>query len=112
MGFSVENYSNEITSNSIQHIENGAFVTPSRMEAESYAGNGKVYEQVVNIDDVVWIDPTQGQYAKIDADSSESAFSMPETRQYSLPWDDGEYMSAVERFGVKFRCEVSVCTFV
>ena len=60
-------------------ISQGVFVTPSRMEAESYAGNGKVYEQVVDIDDVAWIDPTQGQYAKIDADSSESAFSMPET---------------------------------
>lgn len=41
----------------------GGFVTPSRMEAEGYAGNGEVYSKTVNIDDIAWIDPTQGQYA-------------------------------------------------
>lgn len=55
----------EITVYSSKPIENGVFVTPSRMEAESYSADGKVYEKVVSIDDVAWIDPTQGQYAKI-----------------------------------------------
>ena len=73
-------------------IGQGVFVTPSRMEAESYAGNGKVYEQVVDIDDVAWIDPTQGQYAKVEADSTESAFSMPET---DLEAEDMEYSQTV-----------------
>lgn len=41
----------------------GGFVTPSRMEAEVYAGNGEVYSKTVNLDDIAWIDPTQGQYA-------------------------------------------------
>lgn len=41
----------------------GGFVTPSRMEAEGYAGNGDVYSKTVNLDDIAWIDPTQGQYA-------------------------------------------------
>lgn len=41
----------------------GGFVTPSRMEAEGYAGNGEVYSKTVNLDDIAWIDPTQGQYA-------------------------------------------------
>ena len=45
-------------------IKNGTFVSPSRMEAMSYAGSDKVYSKVVNLDDVAWIDPTQGQYAK------------------------------------------------
>ncbi len=56
----------EITIYSSKPIENGVFVTPSRMEAENYSVDSKVYEKVVSIDDVAWIDPTQGQYAKVD----------------------------------------------
>lgn len=55
----------KITIYSSYPIEQGIFVSPSRMEAESYSGNGKVYSKEVNIDDVAWIDPTQGQYAKV-----------------------------------------------
>ena len=54
----------KITVYSSYPIKNGVFVSPSRMEAESYAGNGKVYSKQVNVNDVAWIDPTQGQYAK------------------------------------------------
>jgi hypothetical protein len=50
-------------------IENGVFVSPSKMEAESYSGNGKVYSKEVSINDVAWIDPTQGQYAKVQNDT-------------------------------------------
>lgn len=46
-------------------IKQGVFVSPSKMEAESYSSNGKVYSKEVNINDVAWIDPTQGQYAKV-----------------------------------------------
>lgn len=46
-------------------IKQGIFVSPSKMEAESYSSNGKVYLKEVNINDVAWIDPTQGQYAKV-----------------------------------------------
>ena len=56
----------KITVYSSYPIEQGIFVTPSRMEAEAYAGSGKVYSKTVNLSDVAWIDPTQGQYAKID----------------------------------------------
>lgn len=45
-------------------IRLGVFVTPSRMEAQNYAGNGRVYGKVVKLSDVAWIDPLQGQYAK------------------------------------------------
>ena len=57
--------SGEITVYSSYPIKNGVFVSPSRMEAESYSGNGKIYEKTVDINDVAWIDPTQGQYAKV-----------------------------------------------
>ena len=53
----------KITVYSSYKIGNGVFVTPSRMEAESYSGDGKVYSKTVNVADVAWIDPTQGQYA-------------------------------------------------
>lgn len=55
----------KITVYSSYPIEQGIFVSPSKMEAESYSGNGKVYSKDVNLTDVAWIDPTQGQYAKI-----------------------------------------------
>lgn len=55
----------KITVYSSYKIGNGVFVTPSRMEAESYSGDGKVYSKTVNVDDVAWIDPTQGQYAPV-----------------------------------------------
>ena len=47
-------------------IENGIFVTPSKMEAQNYAGNNKVYSKEVDLTDVAWIDGLQGQYAKVD----------------------------------------------
>lgn len=46
-------------------ISEGVFVTPSEMEAESYSADGRVYSEVVPIEDVAWIDPTQGQYAPV-----------------------------------------------
>lgn len=55
----------KITVYSSYPIKQGTFVSPSRMEVESYSGNGKVYSKEVKINDIAWIDPTQGQYAKI-----------------------------------------------
>ena len=46
-------------------IEQGIFVTPSKMEAQSYAGSEKVYSKEISLDDVAWIDTLQGQYAKV-----------------------------------------------
>jgi len=54
-------------------IEQGIFVSPSRMEAESYAGNGRVYSKEVALTDIAWIDPTQGQYAKVDSKYSQNS---------------------------------------
>ncbi len=55
----------KITVYSSYPIKDGVFVTPSRMEAQNYAGEGKVYSQEVSLNDVAWIDPMQGQYAKV-----------------------------------------------
>ncbi len=55
--------SGEITVYSSYPIGQGVFVSPSYMEAASYSGDGNVYEKTVSIDDVAWIDPTQGMYA-------------------------------------------------
>lgn len=65
--FDVENAlkSGKIKVYSSHPIKQGVFVTPSYMEAYSYSGNGKVYSTVVDLDDVAWIDPTQGQYASV-----------------------------------------------
>ena len=51
-----------ITIYSSYPIEQGVFVTPSKMEAMSYSGTGWVYCKTVLLTDVAWIDPTQGQY--------------------------------------------------
>ena len=54
----------KVTVYSSYQIKNGTFVSPSKMEAESYGG-GKVFKMTVPISDVAWIDDIQGQYAKI-----------------------------------------------
>lgn len=46
-------------------IKEGTFVTPSSMEASYYSGDGKIYNKIVPLEDVGWIDATQGQYAPI-----------------------------------------------
>ena len=55
----------KVTVYSSYPIENGVFVTPSKMEAESYAGDGKVYSKEMNLDDVAWIDSNEGQVAVV-----------------------------------------------
>jgi hypothetical protein len=81
-----------ITVYSSKPIENGNFVTPSRMEAESYAGNGKVYKATLPLQDIAWIDPTQGQVAKVD----ETKFSLSAEEQSIVDTAkaNGTYMKA------------------
>lgn len=63
-------------------IKDGIFVTPSIIEAQSYSGDGKVYSKTVNINDVAWIDPTQGQYAKVSGDNaSKPKFSLNDNNE-------------------------------
>lgn len=56
---------NKITVYSSYEIKQGVFVTPSKMEAQNYAGTNKIYSKEVKLNDVAWIDTIQGQYAKI-----------------------------------------------
>lgn len=57
-----------LTVYSSKPIEDGNFVTPSKMNAQEYAGgkNGKVYSQKVKTSDIAWIDESEGQYARIE----------------------------------------------
>lgn len=71
--------SGEITVYSSYPISQGVFVTPSRMEAESYSADGKVYSATVPISDVAWIDPTQGMVAEV---SDEYRLDKSETALY------------------------------
>lgn len=41
-------------------IHAGTFVTPSRMMASDYAGNGKVYSKMVDLSDVAWVNADEG----------------------------------------------------
>ena len=76
-------------------IGNGVFVTPSRMEAESYSANGKVYSKTVNVDDVAWIDPTQGQYAPVRGAGIRYATGQQRFRD-ALPERAAEYVARTE----------------
>ena len=91
--------SGKITVYSSYPIENGVFVSPSRMEAESYAGSGKLYQKTVNISDVAWIDPTQGQYAAVnDVRNSLSAKGEPQKRygNYNIYGEDVRYEAPMQ----------------
>lgn len=46
-------------------IKQGIFVSPSKMIAESYSGNGKVYSKKMRLEDVAWIDTSEGQIAEV-----------------------------------------------
>lgn len=58
--------SGKITVYSSHPIEQGVFVTPSPMEAQSYSGDGIIYSKEVDLNAVAWIEPTQGQYANVE----------------------------------------------
>lgn len=58
--------SGKITIYSSHPIKQGVFVTPSPMEAKSYSSDGTIYSKEVFLDEIAWIDPTQGQYANVE----------------------------------------------
>lgn len=53
----------EITVYSSHEIENGGFVSPSKMMAQDYSGSQDVYSKKVKIHDVAWINSDEGQLA-------------------------------------------------
>ena len=90
-------------------IKDGIFVTPSIMEAQSYSGDGKVYSKVVNLNDVAWVDPTQGQYAKVSRDNtSKTKFSLNDKYQGIDNINEVEnlqqnFIDNFERFGLETK---------
>ena len=56
--------SGEITVYSSRPVKAGSFVTPSKMEAKSYAGSGEIYEEKLKLKDVSWLDALQGQVTR------------------------------------------------
>ncbi len=82
--------SGKITVYSSYPIKQGIFVSPSKMEAESYSSNGKVYSKEVNINDVAWIDPTQGQYAKV-YDILPTKYSMQESQNNTSELENSSF---------------------
>lgn len=74
----------EITVYSSKPIDQGAFVSPSKMMAQDYAGgpNAKIYSAKVKIDDVAWINADEGQLAKITANMPTSF--RPETARDAI----------------------------
>ena len=50
---------------SSKDLKNGNFVTPSRMQANEYAGGGEVHSAIMNIEDIAWINGDEGQIAKV-----------------------------------------------
>lgn len=57
--------SGKVTVYSSHPIKNGVFVSPSKMMAQDYAGNGKVYSKTISIDDVGWINGDEGNYLPV-----------------------------------------------
>lgn len=55
----------KITIYSSKPIEQGGFVSPSKMMAQDYAGSGEVFSKTVDINDVAWIDSNEGQFAQV-----------------------------------------------
>lgn len=53
-----------ITVYSSNDIKNGNFVTPSKMQAQDYAGNKSVKQETLPITDIAWINADEGQVAK------------------------------------------------
>lgn len=100
--------SGEITVYSSYPIEQGVFVTPSRMEAESYSADGKVYSATVPLSSVAWIDPTQGMVAEVSkngvaegtkSEYNNASFERAEPRETNAEIFGGNNRESSERTG-------------
>ena len=73
----------KVTLYSSYPIENGVFVTPSKMMAQDYAGGGDVYSITAPVDNVAWIDDTEGQYASDESITKYNHHHDPETGRFT-----------------------------
>lgn len=55
----------KVTVYSSHPITAGSFVSTSKMNAQDYAGSGKIYSKKISIKDLAWIDESEGQYAPL-----------------------------------------------
>jgi hypothetical protein len=53
-------------------IGQGGFVSTSQNMARDYAGNGKIYSQEMNIDDIAWVNGDEGQVAIVENKATNS----------------------------------------
>lgn len=69
--------SGKITIYSSYPINQGVFVSTSKVQAEEYAGGkgNKVYSKTVPLDDVAWINGDEGQFAKVSAVRKSATFN-------------------------------------
>ena len=59
----------KVTVYSSKPIETGGFVSTSKSNAQDYAGpHRKVYSKEISINDLAWIDESEGQYAPVERD--------------------------------------------
>lgn len=56
----------KITIYSSKPIKEGAFVSPSKMQAKDYAGGDRIYSKQVPINDVAWINTDEGMFAPVE----------------------------------------------
>lgn len=84
-----------ITVYSSYPIKQGVFVSPSRMNAADYAGDGPIYSKEVSVNDVAWITSDEGQYAKVGS-NPEARFSTngEKARIREMAQADGTYLKA------------------
>ena len=72
--------SGEVTVYSSYPIKEGIFVSPSKINAQEYAGGrgGKIYSKKVKLEDIAWIDEGEGQFAPVKSEK-EVVVSTPTT---------------------------------
>lgn len=76
----------EVTVYSSYPIEQGVFVSTSKIQAQEYAGgdSSKVYSKVVPLNEVAWINGDEGQYAKVEETLQSSAETL-QTAERTTP---------------------------
>ena len=95
-------------------IEQGTFVSTSKMEAESYSSNGKVYEKTVDLNDIAWIENTQGQYAKVETENKSESITPVKEKSESIQQTKEnvqENKTATNKNGLKISVGDTIKTF-
>lgn len=77
----------KVTIYSSKPIEEGAFVSPSKMMAQDYAGGGQVYSKEIPLDDVAWINGDEGNYAPIRLEAPKKQNTDLDIPDYTKPTD-------------------------